>query len=57
MALANPDSEEGSRHLPTATVSVGVATARQPISLSELMSQADAALYRAKQSGRNRVCR
>jgi diguanylate cyclase (GGDEF)-like protein len=56
-AIGNPATEESSRHLPEATVSVGVATARAGISLSELMSQADAALYRAKQSGRNRVSR
>lgn len=56
-AIGNPATEEASRHLPEATVSVGVATARAGISLSELMSQADAALYRAKQSGRNRVSR
>jgi diguanylate cyclase (GGDEF)-like protein len=43
--------------VPHATVSIGVATARSAISLSELMSQSDAALYRAKQSGRNRVSR
>ena len=56
-AIGNPDTEEVSRQLPPATVSVGVAAARSAISLSELMSQADAALYRAKQSGRNRVSR
>jgi diguanylate cyclase (GGDEF)-like protein len=54
-AIADPDSEEASRSLPAATVSIGVATARSAVSLSELMSQADAAMYRAKQTGRNRV--
>jgi diguanylate cyclase (GGDEF)-like protein len=54
-AIANPDSEEQSRHLPTATVSIGVAFAESAVSLSELMSQSDAAMYRAKQGGRNRV--
>ena len=54
-AIANPDSEEQSRHLPAATVSIGVAFAQSSISLSELMSQSDAAMYRAKQGGRNRV--
>jgi len=57
MAIGNPETEEVSSHLPPATVSVGVAGARSSISLSELMSQADAALYRAKQAGRNRVSR
>jgi diguanylate cyclase (GGDEF)-like protein len=56
-AIGNPESEDASKHLPPATVSVGVAAARSPISLSELISQADAALYRAKQAGRNRVSR
>lgn len=49
--------EADGTHLPESTVSVGVATARAAVSLSELMSQADAALYRAKQAGRNRVSR
>ena len=56
-AIGNPETEEVSHHLPPATVSVGVAAARALVSLSELISQADAALYRAKQSGRNRVSR
>jgi diguanylate cyclase (GGDEF)-like protein len=56
-AIGNPETEEASHHLPPATVSVGVAVARALVSLSELISQADAALYRAKQSGRNRVSR
>jgi two-component system, cell cycle response regulator len=56
-AIGNPETEEASHHLPRATVSVGVAAARALVSLSELISQADAALYRAKQSGRNRVSR
>jgi diguanylate cyclase (GGDEF)-like protein len=56
-AIANPAAEEASSHLPVATVSIGVATARAGVSMSELMSQSDAALYRAKQSGRNLVSR
>jgi diguanylate cyclase (GGDEF)-like protein len=53
-AIARPD---GTGHLPETTVSIGVATTRVMVSLSELLSQADAALYRAKQSHRNRVSR
>jgi diguanylate cyclase (GGDEF)-like protein len=40
-----------------ATVSVGVATAEAPVTdISALISRADAALYRAKREGRNRLC-
>jgi diguanylate cyclase (GGDEF)-like protein len=38
-----------------ATVSVGVATATAPALLDPLLARADAALYRAKHNGRNRV--
>ncbi|MGH6681009.1 MAG: GGDEF domain-containing protein, partial [Bradyrhizobium sp.] len=38
-----------------ATVSIGAATARGPASVDELLARADAALYTAKQLGRNRV--
>jgi two-component system, cell cycle response regulator len=48
-------TQDTARRLPAVTVSIGVASARSSISLSELISQADAALYRAKQRGRNRV--
>jgi predicted signal transduction protein with EAL and GGDEF domain len=37
------------------TVSVGVAAARAPADIEYLMDRADAALYRAKSGGRNRV--
>jgi|tagenome__1003787_1003787.scaffolds.fasta_scaffold20738886_1 diguanylate cyclase (GGDEF)-like protein len=42
-------------HAVEATVSVGVATARMPAELSDLIGAADGALYRAKAEGRNRV--
>ncbi|CAA6606150.1 Diguanylate cyclase [Rhodospirillaceae bacterium LM-1] len=38
------------------TASVGVAERRQKESLIDFLGRADAALYRAKQSGRNQVC-
>lgn len=37
------------------TISIGVAQARAPYEGKELITQADQALYRAKESGRNRV--
>jgi diguanylate cyclase (GGDEF)-like protein len=56
-AIALGQVNGASESFPSVTVSVGVSSARTAISLSELMSQADAALYRAKQAGRNRVSR
>jgi diguanylate cyclase (GGDEF)-like protein len=41
----------------TMTISVGLATIRDPDSLRALLTSADAALYRAKRDGRNRVTR
>ena len=40
----------------TVTVSVGVSETVDGLSISELMKQADTALYDAKQAGRDRVC-
>ncbi len=38
------------------SVSIGVATLREPCNLDTLLGSADSALYTAKNSGRNRVC-
>jgi len=43
-------------HDPPVTISVGVAAASEPwIDIAALLARADAALYRAKQAGRNRI--
>jgi diguanylate cyclase (GGDEF)-like protein len=53
-SLPNPTS----RVLPCVTLSIGVATMRKdnhPVSAEDIQRQADRALYRAKESGRNCV--
>jgi len=50
-ASPNPADNE----LAAVTASVGIATARNPISLAALVEAADRALYRAKSGGKNRV--
>lgn len=54
LAIAHPDSLTG----PVVTLSLGVASCvpDELGSVEGLIAQADAALYRAKQAGRNRVC-
>jgi diguanylate cyclase (GGDEF)-like protein len=49
---------EGDLGVPGVTVSIGLASypQDQPL-LHKLLDQADLALYRAKESGRNRTCR
>jgi diguanylate cyclase (GGDEF)-like protein len=42
-------------HAMNATVSIGIAEGRTPVTLEALMERADGALYRAKSGGRNRV--
>ena len=49
------DAAEGGQLSVTASVGVAVTTPMQNIGFEELVSQADAALYRAKRDGRNRV--
>ncbi len=46
---------EISGHQIGATVSIGVARMRAPVEIDILLARADAALYRAKANGRNRV--
>lgn len=51
---APPDPALG-EEAPRVTISVGVATANGGVTLPDLLTAADAALYRAKQAGRDRV--
>ncbi len=50
------DIGASSRKIGSITLSLGIAQLRWADSLEQLIERADAALYRAKQSGRNRVC-
>ena len=54
---SSPEAEHAAEPLPMATVSIGVATAHLSDSLHALIALADAALYRAKEGGRNRISR
>jgi diguanylate cyclase (GGDEF)-like protein len=56
LAVADTVIEEATGdRLPSVTISIGVATLRANDSVNSLFARADAALYRAKKSGRNRV--
>jgi len=55
VAVGAGPTEPEDENLPAASVSIGVATVEVGIPLSGLLAIADAALYRAKQAGRDRV--
>ena len=54
-AVAAPEADEGHEPLPSVTISIGIASYQPRETLALLLSRADAALYRAKQDGRNRT--
>lgn len=45
------------RELPSVTISLGIAEARNGDSAESLLKRADVAMYKAKETGRNRTCR
>ena len=53
---ATPVVSDERRDLPALTVSLGLAQMRPDDTAEKLIAAADAAMYRAKQGGRNRVC-
>ncbi len=54
-AAVGPQVDVGHRTLPI-SVSIGAASARSPMTATRLISNADAAMYRAKQRGRAQLC-
>ncbi len=54
--LSHPYRIGGHEVHTTASVGVAISAPEKPVSAEELMSQADTALYKAKQEGRNRFC-
>ncbi len=52
----NPLDVAGKKLVMTVSLGIATCTSRDPLSVEELVKQADEALYRAKEEGRNRVC-